>query len=165
MVVFLMGCGLFPNRQITSPLSYREQVGEIQKIVSVGMPRDEVIRRLNNVGIHGDFSASGRSIYYCELWERKNGERWHLNVALLFDQDGRFYRTRHADFDAEFTTASVRPNPPEHKKSAQENTQPFTFPSGTAGTPVPFPAPQANENPPRRGDERRTPFIDRNDLR
>jgi hypothetical protein len=30
------------------------------------------------------------------LWNRPDGQRWHIDVALLFDQSGKLYQTRAA---------------------------------------------------------------------
>src|SRR5690606_2661265 len=47
--------------------------------------------------IRGNFAHLSNSIYYCDLWERPEGERWHTQVALLFDDEGLLYATRPAD--------------------------------------------------------------------
>src|SRR5436189_225428 len=45
-----------------------------------------------------EFNVGGNeSIFYLSLWNRPNGERWHINVALFFDSAGNLYQTRRAD--------------------------------------------------------------------
>ena len=61
-----------------------------------GTSREEAQRRLKAAGIDSSPGANG-SISYVALWNRPNGERWHMNVALLFDAAGNLYRTRAAN--------------------------------------------------------------------
>ena len=66
------------------------------EIVPRGTSRAEAERRLRTAGI--EFSPGQRnSIYYLGLWNRADGKRWHINVALLFDKEGRLYQTRTSD--------------------------------------------------------------------
>ena len=94
----LAGCLSFPRPIMPSPLSYSEQEKELLAIVPKGTRREEALRRLAAAGIEGSFGISHR-VYYCDLWNRSNGERWHINVALLFDDTGKFYRTQTAECD------------------------------------------------------------------
>jgi hypothetical protein len=92
----LAGC-LSLNRAIMPcPLTYSEQEKEILAVVPKGTSREEALRRLTAAGIEGSFGVSQR-VYYCDLWNRKNGERWHVNVALLFDDANKLYRTQVAE--------------------------------------------------------------------
>jgi len=83
---------------IPAPMVFEEQSKELLKIAPLGTPKEEAIQKLEAAGISGEF-ASSPSIYYCDLWERKNGKRWHLNVALLFNEAGALYKTRPAQAD------------------------------------------------------------------
>ncbi|QDU11585.1 hypothetical protein [Gimesia aquarii] len=83
------------DRVIPAPMVFDEQSKEILAIVPLGTQKERAISLLNAAGITGEF-ASSPSIYYCDLWERENGKRWHLNVALLFNEDGELYKTRPA---------------------------------------------------------------------
>ncbi len=67
-------------------------------MVPKGTRRDDALRKLTEAGIEGSFGISQR-VYYCELWNRPDGSRWHLNVALLFDETGKLYKTQAADCD------------------------------------------------------------------
>jgi hypothetical protein len=81
---------------VECPLSAAEQQQAVLEIVPRGTPRAEAARRLKEAGI--EFSPGRKdSIYYLSLWTRGNGQRWHINVALLFDPAGNLYATRPAD--------------------------------------------------------------------
>ena len=105
-ILAVSGCQLTSSRIIPSPLTYSEQENEILALVPLGTERDEAARKLSAAGIDGDF-GTGRNIYYCDLWNRKNGERWHLNVALLFDKSGKLYKTQVAQADTGVLTSSA----------------------------------------------------------
>ena len=75
------------------PLPQQEQVTEILKIVPLGTPRDDVAKTLREAGILGSFTEN-RRIYYCDLWDRGDNSRWHINVTLLFDEAGILYATQ-----------------------------------------------------------------------
>lgn len=83
---------------VPAPMVFDEQSKELLKIAPLGTPKAEAIQKLDAAGITGEF-ASSPSIYYCDLWERENGKRWHLNVALLFNEAGALYKTRPAQAD------------------------------------------------------------------
>lgn len=83
------------DRVIPAPMVFDEQSKEILAIAPLGTQKEQAISLLNAAGISGEF-ASSPSIYYCDLWERENGKRWHLNVALLFNEAGALYKTRPA---------------------------------------------------------------------
>jgi hypothetical protein len=89
----ITGCVSLNRAIMPCPLTYSEQEKEILTVVPKGTRRDEALRRLAAAGVEGSFGISQR-VYYCDLWNRKNGERWHINVALLFDDTGKFYRTQ-----------------------------------------------------------------------
>ena len=92
------GCQLGRGRIVDSPLSFDEQSDAILKIVPPGTPRAEAIHKLEQAGIEGT-SLAHRSIFYCDVWNRKDGTRWQLNVALLFDEHGQLYKTRRSEAD------------------------------------------------------------------
>ena len=83
---------------VPAPLVFEEQSAKILELAPLGTPKEQAIRQLNDAGISGDF-ASSPSIYYCDLWQREDGSLWHLNVALLFQEDGTLYKTRPAQAD------------------------------------------------------------------
>ncbi|QDT90567.1 hypothetical protein [Gimesia algae] len=83
---------------VPAPLVFEEQSAKILEIAPLGTPKEQAIRKLDDAGISGDF-ASSPSIYYCDLWQREDGALWHLNVALLFQEDGTLYKTRPAQAD------------------------------------------------------------------
>jgi len=91
-----LGCQLTPAPALTPcPLPIVEQTEKILDIVPLGTHRDEAIKRLENEGIIGNFSAGdSQSTYYCDIWPQSEKLRWHINVVLLFDENGILYGTR-----------------------------------------------------------------------
>lgn len=104
MVIMVLFCHLMLvactglKQVVPAPMVFDEQSEELLKIAPLGTPKAEAIQKLDAAGITGEF-ASSPSIYYCDLWERENGKRWHLNVALLFNEAGALYKTRPAQAD------------------------------------------------------------------
>ena len=90
---------------VPAPMVFEEQSKELLKIAPLGTPKAEAIQKLEAAGISGEF-ASRSSIYYCDLWKRENGKRWHLNVALLFNEAGALYKTRPAQADVSWKSES-----------------------------------------------------------
>jgi hypothetical protein len=91
---FLAGCQMTPAAAIVGcPLPSTEQVQEILAIAPLGTHRDEVVQRLSKAGIAGNYGEN-QSLFYCDLWKRSDDLRWHINVVLLFDDDGKLYATR-----------------------------------------------------------------------
>jgi hypothetical protein len=97
LVAAFSGCQLAPTSAppLTScPLSVPDQTLKILEIAPLGTPRDEAIDRLEKAGIVGNFSTgSSKSTFYCDVWPQADNERWHINVVLLFDEDGILYGT------------------------------------------------------------------------
>jgi len=120
------GCASLSHEIVTCPLTYSEQEKEVLAIVPKGTRREEVLRRLNAAGIEGSFGTS-RRIYYCEIWTRPNGERWHLNLALLFDEYGKLYRTQVGDSEV----SAIRGDAASPKSTVSTDTPP------TATAPIP----------------------------
>jgi hypothetical protein len=90
----LPGCQLHPAPGLVScPLPSTEQVAAVLEVVPVGTPRSEVEEKLVPAGFAGSFGANN-TLYYCDIWDRGEGLRWHVNVILLFDEEGRLYATR-----------------------------------------------------------------------
>ncbi|QDV49365.1 hypothetical protein [Gimesia fumaroli] len=100
----LMACTGF-QQVVPAPLVFEEQSQKILEIVPMGTQKEQAIQRLNAAGISGGFSSSP-SIYYCDLWEREDGSRWHLNVALLFNEAGTLYKTRPAQADVSWQSTT-----------------------------------------------------------
>jgi len=106
-----VGCVGIPRQIVPCPLTYSEQEKELLTVVPKGIRREEVLRRLGTAGIEGSFGIS-RRVYYCDLWNRPNGDRWHMNVALLFDDAGKLYKTQTADCDvAVLPNETTQPHP------------------------------------------------------
>jgi hypothetical protein len=122
--LIVAGCATLPHAITPCPLTYSEQEKELLAIVPKGIQRDEALRRLAAAGVEGSFGIS-RRVYYCDLWNRPNGDRWHINVALLFDDTGKLYRTQTAECDV-----SVVP-----EEGKQTNGRPSEPLSGTASNP------------------------------
>lgn len=89
----MMGCVNVSRPIVPSPLTYSEQEKEVLAKVPIGTPKAEAMRQLQAAGIEGSYGSSQR-IYYCDLWNRPNGDRWHMNVALLFDESGKVYKAQ-----------------------------------------------------------------------
>lgn len=89
-----VGCQLTPAPGLVEcPLAVTQQAAEVVRVAPLGTPRDDVMQRLKDAGIRGNFGEN-ESIFYCDVWNRDSGERWHINVVLLFDTAGRLYATR-----------------------------------------------------------------------
>ena len=93
----LVGCVGITHAIVPCPLTYSEQEKELLTVV----PKGYSPGRKRCVGWRprewrGSFGISQR-VYYCELWKRPSGEQWHINVALLFDDAGKFYKTQVAE--------------------------------------------------------------------
>jgi hypothetical protein len=109
----LAGCRLGTDKVTQNSDGYDAQVSALLKVAPVGTERSEAVRRLEQAGVEGAFGIS-QSIYYCNCWRRESGERLRLDVALLFDQEGRLYATRQGDTEVTIekgsgTHASNRP--------------------------------------------------------
>jgi hypothetical protein len=90
------GCASSGARLVECPLSSEQQQQAVLEIVPRGSTRADAERRLKEAGI--EYSPGRKnSIYYLSLWNRQDGKRWHLNVALLFDAQGKMYQTRAGD--------------------------------------------------------------------
>jgi len=89
------GCQMAGFGYRPSPLNYAQQQQEIEKIAPLGTPRAEVERKLSEAGIAVSPGNSKR-IAYCDLWDRAEGGRWMMNVALLFDESGKLVEMRPA---------------------------------------------------------------------
>lgn len=116
----ITGCVSLNRSIMPCPLSYSEQEKEILTIVPKGTRREEVLRRLAAAGLEGSFGSS-RRVYYCDLWNRKNGDRWHVNVALLFDDAGRLYRTQVAETDITRESESKTGNGPAQSETSTKS--------------------------------------------
>ncbi len=104
LAVGASGCQVMGQRTIASPYSSDKQAAEILKFVPKGTSRDEAIRLLEKAGIDGSFGAS-QSTYYCEVWHRPDGKNWALDVAMLFDDEGKLYDTCRAQTDVDIDFA------------------------------------------------------------
>jgi hypothetical protein len=94
--IVMAGCSAPGKPLIESPLSYSQQQQAVLDVVPRGTSRGEAEKRLRAAGI--EFTPGGNgSIYYLTLWNRADGTRWHINVALLFDAAGKLYESRPAD--------------------------------------------------------------------
>ncbi len=130
VLVTLAGCASLSTQIVPCPLTYSEQIKEVLKVAPKGTRRDEALRKLAAAGVEGGFGIS-RRVYYCELWNRPDGSRWHLNVALLFDETERLYETRTADCDVT-TLPDKSLTPP----GTQSNERPPVAPPGASATPT-----------------------------
>jgi hypothetical protein len=120
----LLGCLSMSRAIVQCPLTYSEQEKELLTVVPKGLRREEALKRLAAAGVEGSFGIS-RRVYYCDLWNRKNGERWHINVALLFDDQGRLYKTQMAECDVA-TVPEETPRPGSASSEASSHASPTT---------------------------------------
>jgi hypothetical protein len=114
VVLVVAGCASISSQIVPCPLTYSEQTKEVLNVVPKGTRREDALRKLAQAGIEGSFGIS-RRVYYCELWTRPDGSRWHLNVALLFDETGKVYKTQAAD--SEVTASPEKSLPPNGPQS------------------------------------------------
>ncbi len=155
----LTGCRLGTS-EIVCPLSYPEQKTAIMEIAPLGTPRDETVKKLAEAGIEGSFGIRN-SVYYCDFWQREEDQRWHLDLALLFDQTGRLYQIRPAQFlvdsssEAVSISASVTADSEKPDVSRRGRQRNGSFPEAAA-TSLAHPPSPASDNSVRSG--RRTPF-------
>lgn len=87
------GPKLTSNKPIPSPLSVLQQQDEILKIAPLKTPRPEVERRLKAAGVEIS-SGISQSVCYCDFWNRKEGARWRIDIALMFDSNDQLYAIR-----------------------------------------------------------------------
>lgn len=115
----LVGCVGITRPIVPCPLTYSEQEKELLTVVPKGTRREDALRRLAAAGVEGSFGIS-RRVYYCELWKRPSGERWHINVALLFDDAGKFYKTQVAEAETA-VVPDAKPQPGDRQAAADSN--------------------------------------------
>jgi hypothetical protein len=121
------GCASVSTQIVSCPLTYSEQEKEVLSVAPKGTRRDDALRKLAAAGIEGSFGIS-RRVYYCDLWNRRDGSRWHLNVALLFDETGRLYKTQ---AEGDVTVSSDKSLPPSASQS-NESKPPADRPNASA---------------------------------
>jgi hypothetical protein len=139
----IAGCASRNANLVECPLSIDQQRQAVLEIVPRGTSRDDAERRLKAAGI--EFTPGGNgSIYYLALWNREDGQRWHIDVALLFDPSGKLYQTRAANASTEAVaddsnaarqgrTAKARDDSPRGESApadADDVRVPFTGPGG-----------------------------------
>lgn len=103
-LVLLSACATGPGRIVASPLSSEQQQQAVLDIVPLGTSRVDAEKSLQKAGISMS-PGSNATISYCALWNRDDGERWEMNVALLFDRSGRLYKVRPANATADYAEA------------------------------------------------------------
>jgi hypothetical protein len=113
------GCSSVGRAIVPCPLPFADQEKAILAVVPKGTRRDSLLRRLQTAGIEGSFGISQR-VYYCDLWNRPDGQRWQMNIALLFDENGVLYRTQAADCNI----TAVRDTPGNTSSEQQPTAQP-----------------------------------------
>lgn len=106
----VVGCQFTKTMIMENPLTYREQVAEIEKIVVVGTHRDQAVKKLEKAGIKGSFGEN-KSTYYCNLWDRGKGETWQMEVALLFDEKGNYLASGSGQSSVNIATGEVTQSP------------------------------------------------------
>ena len=158
----LGGCRLFDSGKINGTMGYRQQMSEITRVAPYGTPRAKAVASLEKAGVVGEYSRAGNTIYYCQLWNRPDGKRWHMTVALLFNAKDEFYAVNLADADikqGDADTSTTGPQAPgkarvNPSRSPSASTSPVPWPNDKSGTDPAFAEPATTD--PRIG--RRTPF-------
>lgn len=108
------GCQLTPAPGLVScPLPAGDQAARILAIAPLGTERDDVLQRLKEAGVAGNFGEN-KSIYYCDTWRQDDKSRWHINVMLLFDENGKLYATRPEPGGRPATAAAGAANPADN---------------------------------------------------
>lgn len=165
VAVFVGGCRLGVSRVVPCPLAAADQKTALLKIAPLGTPRDEAIQKFNKAGIEGSFGIS-ETVYYCDFWNRPNGERWKLDLSMLFDQSGQLYAIRATSFFAGTSSANAANGSAgiEDRKNpvGRLQTEPDAGPTGLSST-VEDSVGTGDRNSVRSG--RRTPFVDESDIR
>lgn len=147
------GCHMAGSGYRPSPISSTQQRQEIEKLAPIGTSRSEVERRLKDAGIEVTPGVSER-IAYCDLWNRTGGERWVLNVALLFDEAGNLSETRPAQSETGIFTGNLPHEESVSQVSAEvQETEPLR--QTTQGSPKET---NFTENRSLSNQDRRTPF-------
>lgn len=106
LLVQSSGCAAGPGRIANSPLTVGQQQKAILEIVPLGTPRLDAIRKLTEAGLELSPGTS-ESTYYCDVWNRQDGQRWRVDVALLFDETGVLYGTKQAQSTTSLDTDSA----------------------------------------------------------
>jgi len=97
IAIFAGGCRLGAGRVVPCPLASADQKAALLKIAPLGTPRDAAIQKFEKAGIEGSFGIS-ETVFYCDFWKRANGERWDMDLSMLFDQSGQLYKIRANSF-------------------------------------------------------------------
>lgn len=115
-LISLTGCAGGAGTLSNAPLSVEEQQQQVLTIAPIGTPRNEVATRLKKAGIEFTSSA-GDSVYYCEAWQRDDGKRWILDVALLFNESGELYAARRRQADSSLVRGDAPPGGSDSSRS------------------------------------------------
>jgi len=88
----LIGCVSLSRSIVACPLTYSEQEKELLTVVPKGPAAKKRCAAWRPRG-GGKLRHQPPSLLLRSL-ERSNGDRWHINVALLFDDTGKFTRRK-----------------------------------------------------------------------
>ncbi len=88
-----VGCQMGTPRILPTPLTHDEQRTALLEIVPLGTAREVAVENLSEAGVEGRFGISD-SVYYCDVWQRDEKTRWHIDMTLLFDDSGQLYEIR-----------------------------------------------------------------------
>ena len=110
------GPAITSGKIVSSPLSVEQQQEAVLEVAPLQTPRTEVERRLRAAGIQITPGLSP-SICYCDVWNRKDGSRWRIDVALLFDRNDQLYATRQASAETNQGATDASSESPSHAGS------------------------------------------------
>lgn len=166
--LYLAGCQLTTEANYASP-PYSEQQRSLLEVVPYGTARNKAVQALRRAGVVGTFGVS-ESVYYCDAWDRDDGLRWRLDVALFFDQSGRLYKVGPAQANTGLATQASDGSHPGVSRpqtgrahTTQVGSPSAEFASGLEWSPG-NDEPHAERAPAGRSG-RRTPFADPDGLR
>ncbi len=147
----LAGCAGNGRQIVASPLSISDQQQEIARIVPLGTNYETARTKLAAAGIECSTSEVSKSGLWCVLWNRPDGQRWMLDVKLLFDAKGRFYQMQQGQSETGQVSTHM-PGPTDHSSG---ETAPAKSSPGARAVQS---AVSDDERPGARGTGNRTPF-------
>lgn len=165
-----VGCRLAGGRPLMRP-SFDRQQRTVLGVVPFGTPREQTVRRLEQAGVDGSFGIS-ESVYYCDLWEHAGAEAdWRMDMALFFDQSGRFYKVGRGQSQTG-VVGSAGGDRSGQSRTAGRSSRP-TGSRGAKAAELAAGSDRSDEDRPRTPTSaapagragRRTPFVDPADLR
>ena len=105
VAAIINGCASSQSGKLQPPASFAEQKQAILDLVPPGTSRTEALDILKSAGVEGNLSRVSDRIFYCDLWRRKSGDVWPLNVAVMFNQQNEVYRVQSTVGETDYASA------------------------------------------------------------